>query len=154
MPAITHGFTRGRKVPSWYRAWYHMKDRCTNKNNKDWHHYGGRGIKVCDRWLTSSNFFKDMGEKPSSLHSIERVNNNKGYEPGNCVWATKKEQGRNKRNNRNYTYNGETRCLKDWAEHVGLSYRVLYMRLRLGWKFEVAITQPVVNGKPLRTRKT
>jgi hypothetical protein len=81
-----------------YRTWQAMITRCTNANQSNFKHYGGRGIAICDRWRNSfSAFLADMGRKPSSQHSIDRINNDGSYEPGNCRWATKSEQSRNRR---------------------------------------------------------
>lgn len=97
---VTHGQNRGLgKTTSEYLTWRNIKSRCYNKNNTGFYLYGGRGIKVCDRWLNSfENFFADMGKKPSKLHSIDRYPNKNGdYKPTNCRWATEKEQHMNKR---------------------------------------------------------
>lgn len=93
--SVKHNMTR----TSEYTTWRSIKTRCHNKNDKDYKNYGGRGIKVCDRWLASfENFFEDMDYKPSKSHSIERINNDGDYEPSNCIWADRKTQDKNKRN--------------------------------------------------------
>ena len=97
MSRLTHGCTG---TPE-YRTWQFMKDRCLNSNNKDYHHYGGRGISVCDRWLNSfENFFEDMGKKPSPELTLDRANNSGNYEPENCAWITRKAQAGNTRKQR------------------------------------------------------
>ena len=89
-----------------------MKHRCLNPNAKKYADYGGRGIKICDRWLESfENFYRDMGERPSKKHSIDRIDNNGNYCPENCRWVTMKEQARNKRTNRTMLYNGKKICV-------------------------------------------
>lgn len=86
-----------RKLPE-YMVWNSMKQRCLNPNNDSYHHYGGRGITVCDRWIEDfANFINDMGRRPSDDLTIERINNDGNYEPGNCKWATMKEQSLNQR---------------------------------------------------------
>lgn len=118
-----------------YRAWHHMKFRCNNKNYNARHLYGGRGIKVCKRWLESfNNFYKDMGSKPSPDHSLDRIDNNKGYSPKNCRWATKKEQGFNRRSTRKITINGETKCLLDWCKHYDVIDSVVLRKIQRGYE--------------------
>lgn len=104
-----------------FRTWCAIRTRCNNPANKTYVHYGGRGIKVCDRWLESfENFFEDMGYAPSSQYTIERVDNDGNYAPDNCVWATNKEQSRNKRSTRYITIEGTTKSLCEWAELRGV----------------------------------
>ncbi len=139
-----HGESRhGRRELEW-TAWSRMWQRCTNPKRKDWKHYGGRGVTVCERWATYENFLADMGRRPSSKHSIDRFPDTNGnYEPGNCRWATWTEQARNRRNNKLITHNGETRCLSEWAELHGLTTHQLYNRLASGWNFTAAVEKPL-----------
>ena len=137
---VAHGL---KGIPE-YRTWGHIIQRCTNPNNKAWHHYGGRGIRVCDRWRNSIDaFLEDMGRRPGPEYSIDRIDNDGNYEPGNCRWATKKVQQRNKRDNRLITCRGRTQCLGAWAEEAGIRWHTLRERLRRGWTVERAITAPV-----------
>jgi hypothetical protein len=107
-------------------------------------YYGGRGIRVYERWLDFRVFFKDMGPRPSKLHSLERKDNNGNYEPGNCRWATHIEQMRNKRSNRLITFKGRTLPLSAWAESIGVSTKVLWARLHAGWSLAKALTTPLL----------
>lgn len=142
--------THGLSASPTYKVWQAMHQRCGNLNNPGFHRYGGRGIKVCDRWNSFENFLADMGEKPAGMF-IERVDNDGDYEPSNCRWATRSEQQRNRRNNRVVTHAGVTLCLKDWALRVGMPPNTLYGRLDKGWDFERAITAPpVMTGRPKR----
>lgn len=113
-----------------YSSWQHMKARCCNINSHVYHHYGGRGIKICDRWVNSfQNFIDDMGFKPTPKHTIDRVDNNGDYEPGNCKWVTISEQQRNRRNNVHFIYNGEKVILKDLPAILNVSYGKIRYRL-------------------------
>jgi hypothetical protein len=127
------------------RAWWAMKDRCNNKKNSWYSHYGDRGIKVCERWMNSFDaFLSDVGEAPTQKHSIERIDNDKGYEPDNCRWATQKEQMNNRRCNAWIEYKGQTKTLTQWCEILGFNYRTIYDRLHRGkHTIERAFTQPL-----------
>lgn len=118
--------------------WKHMIWRCKDKNDPD---YGGRGIKVCERWMTYENFKADMGDRPSKKHSLDRINNDGDYEPGNCRWATSSEQNRNKRGKTKITYLGETKSVGQWAEILGIPWHTLNMRLKR-YDAAIAFTMP------------
>lgn len=136
--AKTHGMSK----TSEYGIWRGMIRRCSNPNDEAWKNYGGRGIKVCERWRESFEaFFADMGKRPSDDHSIDRFPNNNGdYEPGNCRWATSMEQMRNTRVNRLIEYKGKRKCVAEWAEQYGVRPGILYVRLfKSGWTFEEAV---------------
>lgn len=142
--SLRHGHSRRGDVASGYRTWLGMKQRCCNVRNKSYPHYGGRGIKVCDRWLESfENFLADMGPRPAGS-SLDRIDNSGNYCPENCQWATRIEQGRNKRSNVLITWKGATKTLIEWSEETGIPYITLYTRLhREGWPIERALTKPV-----------
>ena len=124
-----------------YYVWGSMKDRCLNPNNGQYKDYGGRGIVVCRRWLDSFKaFFDDMGPRPTTRHTIERKDNQGGYSPENCIWATRKEQCRNKRDNRRITYKGETLCIAEWAEVFGMSSGLISSRINAGWTIHDVFT--------------
>lgn len=125
--ARTHGMTDTVE----FKTWVAMKKRCTNPSYKNYPLYGGRGITVCKEWYDSfETFYKDLGPRPSPKHSIDRIDVNGNYEPSNCKWSTNKEQSRNKRNNHNVTYNGETKCISAWAEQLGIRKDTLRLRLK------------------------
>ena len=137
---LTHGMT---KTPE-YSTWISMKTRCYNKKFHAYKHYGGRGITVCDRWLKSfDNFYEDMGPKPTPEHSIDRIDNNKGYSPGNCKWVTINEQANNRRNNHNITLDCTTKTISQWGDEIGINSSVISLRLRRGWDSEKALTTPI-----------
>lgn len=130
------GYTR----TSEYTTWKEMKSRCCNPNDHAFARYGGRGIKVAVEWIDSFEaFFEYMGTRPSADHSIDRIDNNGHYEPGNVRWATRKEQGRNKRNNLLVSAFGKTQTVPEWCEELGMKYSTVYMRLRRGLPPEDAL---------------
>lgn len=130
---IIHGCARHGQKTGAYKSWGAMMGRCSNPNHKGFKHYGGRGITVCERWRSFENFLADMGERPEGK-SIDRFPNRDGnYEPGNCRWATAKEQGRNLRRNRVITAQGVTACLAEFAERNNLHWSRIAQRLLYGW---------------------
>jgi hypothetical protein len=132
MKNLSHGATVGCQfdksaVPPEYRAWAGMRTRCSNPSNSRWADYGGRGIRVCDRWQTSfENFRADMGPRPSAEHSLDRIDVNGNYEPDNCRWATKRQQAQNVRTNVRLVIGGKELVLRDAARQHNVSYLALY----------------------------
>jgi hypothetical protein len=124
-----------------YRVWVEMRKRCRNPKRSNYHLYGARGIRVCDRWERFDNFLADMGPRPSSRHSLDRIDPDGHYEPGNVRWATATQQARNKRTNRRITYDGRTQLLTDWANELGIRKSVLHWRLAQGWSLERALSK-------------
>lgn len=129
----THGLS---KTPE-YKVWASMKARCLREPR-----YAGRGIAVCERWQEFEGFFEDMGPRPSSGSTIERLDNNGNYEPGNCCWATRLQQNNNKSNNLILELNGTKKTAKEWSRCLGLPYQGLIQRLRNGWSHEEALLKP------------
>lgn len=123
-----------------YRSWDAMTQRCTNPKHQAFHRYGGRGIVICERWRDFSNFLADMGQPPSKNHSLERENNNLGYSPDNCKWATKIEQQNNMVRNRWLTLNDRTLTVAQWARVLGIKPDLIDQRLRRGWSLERTLT--------------
>ncbi len=136
---ITHGLT---KTPE-YGVWSHMKRRCEDPSDSSYERYGGRGIRVCERWSSFELFIEDMRQRPTPRHSIERLHNDGNYEPDNCVWGTKKEQARNRRSNRIITVSGDSQCMAVWADRTGISIGTLWNRLSHGWSHERTVSTPV-----------
>lgn len=132
--------THGMRKSTTYNVWSGLRQRCLNPRNAKFSDYGARGIAVCQRWIDSFEaFLSDMGERPSSEHSIERLNVNGDYEPSNCCWATQTVQQRNRRNNLVVTFRGESHCLSVWAEILGIPYGTLHGRLSRGVPVEEAL---------------
>lgn len=129
------------KTPE-FNTWVGIKQRCYNRNNPRYGIWGGRGITVCQRWLESfDNFLDDMGERPTPYHTLDRVENDKGYYKQNCRWATPKQQALNRRSNFIITYMGQSKPLKVWTDELGLSYFKVIQRIKkLNWSPEKALT--------------
>lgn len=127
-----------------YKSWVSMIRRCYNKKSKSHKNYGGRGITVCKRWRESySAFLADMGRKPTTGHTLERMDNSKGYSPRNCTWATLTEQNRNRRFNRLLTFRGVTKCISAWAEDIKISETAIRGRVNRGWPTERILTEAI-----------
>lgn len=141
----THRLSRSPE----YLIWSSMKRRCYNQRNIGYALYGGRGIKVCDRWRNDFlAFLNDMGPRPSLKHSLDRIDNDRDYEPGNCRWATIQEQGRNKRSNHFLTFDGKTLTIAEWAELTNIPQIVLRSRINANrWSVERALTTPYKSKK-------
>ena len=143
----THGMSR---TPE-YRAWRQAIDRCLHPSHARFGDYGGRGITVCNRWMASfPDFIADMGMKPTPAHSLERRDNNQGYEPSNCYWATPREQCNNRRNTKKIDYLGESKTIAEWMRALGLPGRhSLYLyRVNAGWSAHRAFTTPSHKATP------
>jgi hypothetical protein len=136
--------THGLALTPEYRVWLHIKGRCHTPTDANYQNYGGRGISVCQRWRDSfESFYSDMGPRPSARHSIDRVDNNGNYEPGNCRWATKKVQCRNQRTSRLLTFGGKTMTAAEWGESGPIPTGTILMRIYRGWSVEAAIVTPL-----------
>lgn len=143
-----HGMTGSPE----HKAWKNMKTRCSNPNTGYHHRYGGRAIGICPEWQESFlQFYADVGSRPSSGHTLERVDNDRGYEPDNVEWRTWKQQAQNRETNRRLTLDGETRTLAEWAETLGIKESTIYKRLKMGWSVGRALTTPVRIGMGRRT---
>lgn len=126
-----------------YVSWESLKGRCLNPKNKSYARYGGRGITVYEPWVNDfPAFLAHVGKRPTLRHQLDRIDNARGYEPGNVRWATVKEQARNRRSNVMLTLNGQSLCATDWAPIVGLSAGTIVKRVRRGWSDEAALTTP------------
>ena len=124
-----------------YNAWSAMKSRCEYTENPAYNRYGGRGIKVCDRWQSFENFVNDIGDRPSSEFTIDRIDNDGDYSPENCRWADKTQQARNRRSNKIYLFQGESLTLPEWSERTGISASLLFARINyLGWTVEKSLS--------------
>lgn len=131
-----------------HRTWTAIKNRCYNTRSQDYRLYGAKGIRVCQRWIDSfPDFLEDMGVRPSSGHSIDRINSRGDYEPGNCRWATALVQARNTSRNVRYEYQGREQTVKEWCDELDLPYHSTKSRLTNGWDVEVAFTTPVTKTK-------
>ncbi len=147
--SVTHGLTETVE----YRIWTGILTRCRNPHAKAFRLYGAAGISICDRWLDFANFLADMGARPSSRHSIDRIDNTGNYEPGNCRWATAKEQSNNQKRNVRLTFNGSTRTIHQWSEITGFKAGTIWTRSKAGWSIERTLTEvPKLGRRMARVR--
>lgn len=139
--------THGMRYSPEHATWSHMVDRCRNPRNKNYADYGGRNITVCQRWIESfANFYADMKDRPSKFHTLDRIDNERGYSPDNCRWATRLAQSNNTRRNLYITHDNETHSLADWARITGIPYDTLYARIATRkWSPLRAFNTPVRN---------
>lgn len=145
---LTHGKSKSVE----YDLWINMKERCCNPKNESYSRYGALGITVCPEWRNSfESFFNHLGLRPSPDLSIERIDNLKGYEPGNVKWGTVIEQANNKRNNRHFTYHGKTLTIAQWARKMNVPYMAFFKRLQRGEDFEYAVA--ALNRAQVNTRR-
>ena len=124
-PSATHGMTNSPE----YRAWCQAKGRCSNPNLRNYHRYGGRGIRVCERWQSFEAFLEDMGFRPSGRHSLDRIDRDGDYTPENCQWATIRVQANNTCTNHFITYNGRTLTAAQWADETGIQAGTILNRV-------------------------
>jgi hypothetical protein len=137
---VARSTTHGRSSDPEYSVWARMIGRCENPSATQFARYGARGITVCARWRRSyPAFIADMGRRPSPEHEIDRIDNDRGYGPRNCRWATRREQANNRHNSLWLTVRDRRRTVADWARHVGLRYHTLRLRLRRGWPVAQAL---------------
>lgn len=140
-----HGYA-GRKKHPLYISWLSMRNRCYNRGHENYNHYGGRGVQICTEWKEDFEAFMswamDHGYKEGL--TIERIDNDGNYEPGNCRWATRKEQANNRKSSRFLVFDGEKRTIAEWSDITGIrSYNILQRIDKLGWSVERALTTPV-----------
>lgn len=139
---VKEAFTiHGKRNTRLHKIWRCMKQRCYNTNNTDYPNYGQRGIKMCDEWLTDfMTFYKwAMTNGYNDKLSIDRIDVDGNYSPDNCRWATAKQQARNRRYCKYFTYDGETHCIKEWCEILNLNYKTISTRLSRNWSIEKAL---------------
>lgn len=139
-----HGHSKGdggRGTPTW-KTWKSMLERCEWGGHKSFKDYGGRGIKVCDRWHEFAAFYADMGDRPEGKQ-MGRIDNERGYEPGNCRWETPKENANNRRSSVFLEHDGKRMTVTQWAEHLRVPKTALEKRISDGWSHERALTAPL-----------
>jgi len=145
---LNTGLTLQNGKPSrLYRIWSTMKQRCLNSNHPKHDCYGGRGIKIYAEWMEFKAFHDwAMSNGYQDNLTIDRINNDGHYGPDNCRWATLKEQARNRRDNRNIVYQGDTKTMTEWSEILGMNYNTLRSRIDVGWTVEKAFNKPTTKG--------
>lgn len=124
-----------------YASWRSMVYRCTNPKNPKYRFYGGRGIAICDRWRVFNDFYADMGDRPEGM-TLDRIDSDGNYEPGNCRWADAETQANNTRATRVLTFNGEALSISQWSRRLGLGFTTIAGRLKTGWPVALALSEP------------
>jgi hypothetical protein len=145
MGGVRHGHARKSGRTPEYKAWDGMKTRCNNPRHKLYPYYGARGITVCEAWNRPDGFgqfLADMGPRPSRHHTLDRIDNSRGYSPDNCRWATWGQQQRNTRRSHLITINGNTKPLCDWAEVFRIPHQYVRNRIYQGWEPIRALVTP------------
>lgn len=144
MTRLRHGDSKVNERAPEYTAWLSMRSRCQNPKNISYPNYGGRGIKVCPEWDVSYEcFLEDVGRRSSAQHSLDRLDFDGDYEPGNVRWATSREQSNNRRNNRLFEHDGKRMTVPEWSRQMGIPGDTIWRRINIGWEFSRTITQPV-----------
>jgi hypothetical protein len=143
-----HGMRKrsGDGVPE-YSIWKGMRQRCNDPNNHEWNRYGGRGIRISARWDEFLVFLADVGARPTSRHSLDRIDNDGDYEPGNVRWATLSEQANNKRSTKRFDWEGERLTVGELSTRSAIRYGLLAWRIHKGWSLRRAMTEPIRIGK-------
>ncbi len=140
---IRHGYARKGNLRREWRIWTGLKDRCCNQRHSSYSDYGGRGVRLCERWRTGFVYFlQDMGDCPAEDSQIDRINGSGDYEPGNCRWVSPSDNCNNRCNNRLLTYQGETLTATQWARRKGVDAGLIYDRLDRQWSVERVLSQP------------
>lgn len=147
------GCDRRAKFPPEYSVWKGMIQRCLVSSHKFYKNYGGRGILICERWMSFELFFLDMGSRPHAKSQLDRIDNNGDYRPGNCRWASTHDQNRNKRTNRIIEFSGKTMCVADWAVELGLRPTLINQRLSRGWSEHRALSKSPRSKRQLEKPK-
>ena len=144
----THGMSQAKS--GLYRVWGNIVQRCTNPNNPAYHNYGGRGVTLCARWREFENFLVDLVEQPEGM-TLDRIDNDRGYEPNNVRWVTKADNTRNTRRCVMVEINGESKPINVWCREFGVPYVTFKQRKRNGWDLAEAVSKPPDTS---RRRKT
>lgn len=142
---LTHGKSASRE----YKSWHGMKQRCLNPNNIGYRYYGGRGVTICERWMRFENFYADMGDRPP-LTTLDRKDNEKGYNKENCRWATQEEQANNKKSSRYIEFNGERKTIAQWSKDTGIGPTCIRMRIKNGLPIERVFIPPKPRKSPTK----
>jgi hypothetical protein len=142
---MTKTTTHGMSGTPVYQVWSDMRRRCNDHRRRAFKDYGGRGIKVCKRWDKFENFFADMGDRPSPNHQLDRMNNDRGYYPSNCVWTTRQHQSLNRRSTKWLKIGDVELPVILWAKRTGINHKAIHKRLKMGWTPEEAISLEVKN---------